>query len=132
MTPIRFPFAVSPVVWALVLTLVLPVMTPVMVSSAWAQMLPFPDSKGQPMSKADLEALTQATQRLNARNPAVVGATETWDGTVSGVVHLDRIYRAHDTMCHAVTYKLHRVSGGMRSVHMTWCKAPDGSWKTIG
>ena len=99
---------------------------------ATAQINPFGKTNGPTLTQADIDKLTAATQRLNEKNPAVIGAQESWEGDVSGTVRLDRIYRARDTMCHALSYRVHRATGATRVYHLNWCKAPDGSWKTVG
>jgi surface antigen len=98
---------------------------------AAAQINPFRGTNAPPMSKADLDQMFNATQRLNERNPLMVGNSEKWEGETSGTVHVERIFRAHGTDCHAMSYHLIRpVSPKSRTYKMTWCRAPDGKWKT--
>ena len=125
MRPIRTHAARLALLLALFLELLL-------AQSAVAQISPFRKTNAPQMNKADLAQLNDATQRLNEKNPAVVGSQESWQGDVSGTVRLDRIYRQRGTMCHAVSYRLHRATGATQVYRLNWCKAPDGSWKTVG
>jgi hypothetical protein len=97
---------------------------------AAAQINPFRGTNAPPMSRADLDQMNGATQRLNERNPVMVGNSESWKGQTSGTVRVERIFRAHNTECHALSYLLIRTTNPKsRKYHMNWCKTPQG-WKT--
>jgi surface antigen len=102
-----------------------------LVLPAAAQINPFRGTNAPPISKEDMQQMNEATQRLNERNPVMVGNKESWKGQTSGTVRVERIFRAHNTDCHALSYLLLRTTNPKsRTYHLNWCKTPQG-WKTV-
>jgi hypothetical protein len=99
---------------------------------AAAQVNPFPGAKAPKLSAQDITSLLDASRVLNTRNPVMVGQTEAWNGETQGTVRLDRIFQAHGTACHTLSYRLRRAAAKPRVYHLNWCVTPDGAWKNAG
>jgi hypothetical protein len=86
---------------------------------AFGQINPFRGSKGEPMRQDDIDALTDATNRLLDRPQLVPGGTETADQPVS----------RHNLSCRILEYQI--IGPGTRPERKyttTWCKTSD-DWK---
>lgn len=97
-----------------------------------AQINPFRGSRGAPLSSADIQALTEATNRLLDRPQLAVGGTETWSNPQSGssgTVTAGNPVQRRGMACRVVHYQttvVNRAAG--RNTTLTWCKTADG-WK---
>ena len=87
-----------------------------------------------PLTASDETQRRQAVQRLNDRNPVMVGMVERWQGeTAEGTVRLDRIYRDHGLDCHVFSDNFRSgAHGHWRLAHLVWCRVPEGSWRQRG
>jgi surface antigen len=99
---------------------------------ALAQINPFRSSRGTPLSKADIAALTEATNRLLDRPDLVAGGIETWsnpDSGGNGTVTAGNAVQRKGLACRIVRYES-TIPGPtpQRSTTLTWCKTKDG-WK---
>jgi hypothetical protein len=100
--------------------------------SVFAQISPFRGSRGEPLSQADITALTDATNRLLDRPQLATGGTETWNNPqsgASGTVTAGNAVKRKGLACRIVRYET-TVPGPRpeRSTTLTWCKTKDG-WK---
>jgi surface antigen len=100
--------------------------------SAFAQVNPFRRSRGTPLNSADIQALTDATNRLLDNPDLTSGASETWNNPqsgASGTVTAGNTLQRHGLACRVLLYE-NTVPGPTpeRKANLTWCKTKDG-WK---
>jgi hypothetical protein len=83
------------------------------------------------LTSADEAEQRAAEERLNARNPVMLGMTEHWQGeTAEGTVRLERIYRDHGQDCHVLEDHFRfGEHGSWRASHPVWCRVADGPWR---
>ncbi len=99
---------------------------------AFGQINPFRGSTGEPMRQDDIDALTDATNRLLDRPQLVPGGTETWSNPksgASGTITAGQPVSRHNLSCRNLQYQI--IGPGTRperNYSTTWCKTPDG-WK---
>ena len=100
---------------------------------AHAQINPFRGSKGTPLNAADIDALTDATNRLLDRPDVAVGSTETWSNPQSGgngTVTAGSPLQRHGLSCRSVQYTLSFPGdSASRNRTLVWCKTKDAGWK---
>jgi hypothetical protein len=86
------------------------------------------------LTSADEAEQRAAAQRLNDRNPVMLGMVEHWQGdTAEGSVRLERIYRDHGLYCHVLTDSFRfSAHGRWRVTHPLWCRAAEGAWRLRG
>jgi len=99
---------------------------------ALAQINPFRGSRGTPLSRDDIAALTDATNRLLNRPHVAVGDAESWNNPQSGAggtVTAGKAVHRRGLACREVGYE-HTIPGPRpeRGVTLTWCKTARG-WK---
>ena len=99
---------------------------------ALAQINPFRSGRGAPLSAADIQALTEATNRLLDRPQLAPGETETWSNPqsgASGTVTAGNPVQRRGMACRVVYYQTTVVNRATeRNRTLTWCKTTDG-WK---
>lgn len=99
---------------------------------AFGQINPFRGSTGEPMRQDDINALTEATNRLLDRPQLAPGGTETWSNPASGAsgtITAGKPVSRHNLSCRSLQYQI--IGPGtrpQRNYTTTWCKTPDG-WK---
>lgn len=101
---------------------------------ASGQISPFRGSTGEPLRQDDINALTEATNRLLDRPQLVEGATDTWSNPASGAsgtITAGKPVSRQNLSCRILQYQI--LGPGTRpprNYTTTWCKTPDG-WKFI-
>lgn len=87
-----------------------------------------------PLSAQDEAARREAAQRLNERNPIMVGMTEHWHGQFAeGALRLERIYRDRGMECHALAENYRSAAyAHWRVAHPVWCRTGNGAWALRG
>jgi surface antigen len=104
------------------------------VSAADAQINPFrSSSRATGLTNDDVAKVTEATGRLNQKEPIHVGDSEAWENPASGnsgKVTVTRLFQYSGMACHGVRYDLsygaHRPP---RSYTGNWCRTKAGEWK---
>ena len=103
-------------------------------SAADAQINPFRSSRqANGLSKEDVAMVTDATGRLNQKDPIHVGDSEDWSNPASGnsgKVTVTRLFTSLGMACHAVRYDLsYKAPRSPRSYNANWCRTKTGEWK---
>lgn len=104
---------------------------------ARAQVNPFRTVRpSRPMPAEDVRMLADSIDQLNRMPDLRAGQTDSWsnpDTGGSGVNTVERIFRSHGMPCHRLQHFV--VSGGRpegRTYALTWCRTPQGEWKSRG
>ena len=100
-------------------------------SPATAQINPFRGYRGPVLTSADIQAGTEAADRLLAQKPAKVGASQFWVGAISGntgTVTIERIFQQNDRECRALRAKIQYKAGSARDWLLNVCQV-SGAWK---
>jgi surface antigen len=103
-------------------------------SAAYAQINPFRSSRqASGLSKEDVAMVTEATGRLNHKDPVHVGDAEDWSNPASGnsgKVTVTRLFKYAGMACHGVRYDLsYKAPRSARSYDANWCRTKAGEWK---
>jgi hypothetical protein len=103
-------------------------------SAADAQINPFRSTRqANGLSREDVAMVSEATGRLNRRDPIHVGDAEDWNNPASGnsgKVTVTRLFKYSGMACHAVRYDLsYKASRPARSYNADWCHTKSGDWK---
>jgi surface antigen len=104
------------------------------VSAADAQINPFRSSRqATGLTNDDVAKVTEATGRLNQKDPIHVGDVETWSNPASGnsgKVTVTRLFKHSGMACHGVRYDMsYKASRPPRSYTADWCHTKSGEWK---
>jgi surface antigen len=105
-------------------------------ATAQAQVMPFRGTLGPALSPQDSQMLFESIARLNEAEPAKVGRSEAWSNpqtNSSGTSKILRVFRSDGMVCHRLRH--HIVIGGQQSgrdYRLTWCRTPNGEWKSKG
>ena len=104
------------------------------IAPAHAQINPFHTSSGGGLSRADVDAITEAAGRLNADPAPAVGKAVLWRSTsgLGGTVTLDAIRRIKGMECHRLTTGIDAAPRRNASVWaLTWCRTQAGDWRIL-
>ena len=85
------------------------------------------------LQDADVQAISDAEDRILAHDPITAGTTEAWEGAGtgnSGTVSILKVFEKQGLSCLETAYDITvaRVVDPIRYV-IPWCKVDDGSWK---
>lgn len=104
---------------------------------AAAQINPFRSSRQAPsLSEEDNTMLFDSIDRLNRTSPLHVGQSASWSNPQtgsSGKDTVERIFHSDGMPCHELRHHVvvQRHEPGT-SYLMTWCRTPQGEWKSKG
>jgi len=103
-------------------------------SAADAQINPFRSSRhASGLSKEDVAKVSEASGRLNHKEPIHVGDSEAWSNPTSGnsgKVTVTRLFKYSGMACHGVRYDLsYKSPQQARSYDADWCRTKTGEWK---
>ena len=103
-------------------------------SAAEAQINPFRSSQqANGLTREDVAMVSEATGRLNRKDPIHVGDFEDWSNPASGnsgKVTVTRLFKSAGMACHAVRYDLSfRPPRAARSYDANWCQTTAGAWR---
>ena len=102
--------------------------------AAHAQINPFHTSSSGGLSRADVDAITDAAGRLNADPAPAVGKAVLWRSTsgLGGTVTIDAIRRIKGMDCHRLTTGIDATAPRKSSAWtLTWCRTPAGNWRIL-
>jgi surface antigen len=104
------------------------------VPAADAQINPFRSSRhATGLTSEDVAKLSEATGRLNHKEPIHVGDSEVWSNPASGnsgKVTVTRLFQSAGMACHAVRYDLsYNAPRDARTYNADWCRTKAGEWK---
>jgi hypothetical protein len=102
-----------------------------MASPAMAQINPFRSQRfGPQLTQADTNMLFASIDRLNKRKDIAVGSKESWRNPRTGSNGTTTVTAILDGSCHRLHHEVfprgHQPPG---LYDLTWCPAPDGTWK---
>jgi surface antigen len=103
-------------------------------SAADAQINPFRSTRqANGLSREDVAMVSDATGRLNHKDPIHVGDSEDWSNPASGnsgKVTVTRLFKSAGMACHGVRYDLsYKPPREARSYNADWCRTKTGEWK---
>jgi surface antigen len=106
-----------------------------MAPPAIGQINPFRSGRSETrLTASDLALLEASVSQLNNDPHLAVGAQKDWSNSATGSHGqsvVTRIFSDGQHPCHQIRHEAYPLGGATaRTYTLTWCRTPDGQWKT--